>query len=269
MKPRAIYSIEKFLSFSDEKKMQAIDKLISALEQNIANNAERQRLIKHILLLCNNITYPLPQKLQVFLKELHPDLSPHQVLNKLYYYSDGALRKDSQIPIRTGDGSLSYNPVLRAKAAQITLICDNLRSVFNIGSVFRTAECLGIGQILLCGICPTPNHSNMAKTAMGTETIVPWQYFKTTIDAIQHCRFNGYNVYALETAKDAVSVFDIHAKLPLAIVIGNESLGIEPEALKLCDEIICLPQLGWKNSLNVGVATAVTLYQLIFGAIHE
>ncbi len=269
MKPRAIYSVEKFLSFSDEKQILAIDKLISALEQNIANDAERQRLIEHILLLCNNITYPVPQKLQDLLKELHPTLSPHQVLNKLNFYSEAAMRKDSQIPIRTGDGSLSFNPVLRAKAAQITLICDNLRSVFNIGSVFRTAECLGIGQILLCGICPTPIHSNMAKTAMGTEAIVSWQYFKTTIDAIQHCRLIGFYIYAQETAKDAVSVFDTHAKLPLAIVIGNESLGIDPEALKLCDEIICLPQLGWKNSLNVGVATAVTLYQLIFGAVHE
>ena len=265
MKLLASYSIEKFLSFTSDRQLQAIDKLVRALEQNIAVESERQRIITHILQLCQLLKEPPSSMLQHFICELHPALSPHQVLNKLYYYCDGAMRKDNQIPIRTGDGSITVNPELRAKAAKITIICDNLRSVFNVGSLFRTGECLGIGQILLCGISPTPQHSNMAKTAMGTETLVPWQQFDTTIAAIHHSRSLGCHIYALETGEEAKPVIGYKAQSPLAIVIGNESLGIDPDALKHCDDIICLPQLGWKNSLNVGVATAVTLYLLIFG----
>jgi len=265
MKLLASYSTEKFLSFTPDRQLQAIDKLIQALEQNIAAETERQRIIMHILQLCQLLKEPPTMKLQTFIRELHPALSPHQVLNKLFYYSDGAMRKDSQIPIREGDGSITINPELRARAAKISLICDNLRSVFNVGSLFRTAECLGIGQILLCGISPTPQHSNMAKTAMGTEVIVPWQHFETTADAIYHSRSLGCHIYALETGEEAKPVTGFRAQYPMSIVIGNESLGIDPVALKHCDDVLCLTQLGWKNSLNVGVAAAITLYQLIFG----
>jgi tRNA G18 (ribose-2'-O)-methylase SpoU len=109
----------------------------------------------------------------------------------------------------------------------------------------------------------------MAKTAMGTESLLPWRYFPSTAEALAACREEGKCIYALETAHEAKSVFNSKFSLPLALVIGNESLGIESCILQLCDETITLPQLGWKNSLNVGVATAAALYQIIFGDVKN
>ncbi len=260
------YSKAKFLSFSPEQQIKALDKLIKALEGSLADHYESGRIMAHILELRELLSEPGPAKLQVFLRELRQGLSPHQILNKLYFYHEGALRKDSQLAIRTGDGHQVPDPQLRKKASKITVICDNLRSVFNVGSLFRTAECLGIGKILLCGICPTPEHGNMEKTAMGTQVLVPWEYFSTTEEAIKYCRDLNYKIYALETLAEAQSVFAASYELPLALLIGNESLGIEPKLLPLCDAYLSLPQLGWKNSLNVGVAAAITLYNIMFGA---
>jgi tRNA G18 (ribose-2'-O)-methylase SpoU len=261
-----VYSSTKFLSFPPEKQFAAFNKLVSALESALSVEPERKRLIEHLLELRLLAAEPLPDKLNLLLRELHPKLSPHQILNKLFIYHEGALRKDSQLAIRTGDGHQVPDPQLRKKASKITVICDNLRSVFNVGSLFRTAECLGIGKILLCGICPTPEHGNMEKTAMGTQVLVPWEYFSTTEEAIKYCRDLNYKIYALETLAEAQSVFAASYELPLALLIGNESLGIEPKLLPLCDAYLSLPQLGWKNSLNVGVAAAITLYNIMFGA---
>ncbi len=266
MKSLEHYSKEKFLSFSFTQQYHALNKLILALEQVLNQDQERQRLIAHILELCSLLSEPKPAKLGLFTAELHPSLSAHQVLNKLYYYHDEALRKDSQLSIRTGDGSVLAEPEARQRAAGITIICDNLRSVFNIGSLFRSAECLGVSELLLCGISSNPLHPNMPKTAMGTQSLVAWQHFADTKEAIAYCKAKNMHIYALETVSEATSVFRTSYCFPMAVVIGNESLGIEPETLKLCDSYITLPQLGWKNSLNVGVATTAALYQIIFGA---
>jgi len=252
MKSLEHYSEEKFSSFSFEQQCHALDKLIHALEQALNNDLERQRLISHILERCKLLQEAMPAKLTLFTDGLHPQLSAHQVLNKLYHYHEEALRKDSQLSIRTGDGSVHADPEVRHKAAQITIICDNLRSVFNIGSLFRSA----------------PSHPNMPKTAMGTQSLVSWQHFTDTKDAISYCKAKNMHIYALETVNEAVSVFKTAYRFPMALVIGNESLGIEPETLELCDAFITLPQLGWKNSLNVGVATTAALYQIIFGAYN-
>ena len=106
----------------------------------------------------------------------------------------------------------------------------------------------------------------MEKTAMGTQSLVTWRKYDNTGEAIAYCRQQGCQICALETAEGAQSVFQTAFQLPLALLVGNESLGIEPGWLHLCDKVVQLPQLGWKNSLNVGVATAITLYQIMFGA---
>ncbi|MEN6445102.1 MAG: TrmH family RNA methyltransferase [Candidatus Cloacimonas sp.] len=268
MKFISLYSESRFKAFTYEEQIKALNKLISALEENLTSLEHRSQLIEHLLKLSLWVEKPLPERMRLFLIELNPQISPHQLYNKLYFYQGGALRKDSQIPLKEGNMNISADPHLRQKAKQITVICDNLRSVFNVGSIFRTCECLGIGQIILCGISPTPNHSNMPKTAMGTEKLVAWQYFDKTSEAIAFCHQTGLCVYALETLEKAKSVFETVYNLPLAIVIGNEALGIDPSFIELCDEFITLPQLGWKNSLNVGVATGITLYQILWGGTN-
>ncbi len=265
MKYLAYYTDHKFQTFSLDQQIKALDKLIGVLEQNLANPESRIQIIEHILNLRALIEMPIPEDLQFFLKELNPRLSPHQLLNKIFFYRQGALRKDSQMAIPTREGKNTIDWEIRQKAKQITVICDNLRSVFNVGSLFRTSECLGIGKIMLCGITPTPEHSNMPKTAMGTEIIVAWSYFSNTSEAIASCHQEGLFIYALETVDKAKSVFEADYQFPLAVVIGNEALGIESSILELCDEFITLPQLGWKTSLNVGVAAGITLYQILWG----
>ncbi|HPB18439.1 MAG TPA: RNA methyltransferase [Candidatus Cloacimonas sp.] len=265
MKYLAYYTDRKFQTFSLDQQIKALDKLIGVLEQNLANPESRIQIIEHILNLRALIEMPIPEDLQFFLKELNPRLSPHQLLNKIFFYRQGALRKDSQMAIPTREGKNTIDWEIRQKAKQITVICDNLRSVFNVGSLFRTSECLGIGKIMLCGITPTPEHSNMPKTAMGTEKIVAWSYFSNTSEAIASCHQEGLFIYALETVDKAKSVFEAAYQFPLAVVIGNEALGIESSILELCDEFITLPQLGWKTSLNVGVAAGITLYQILWG----
>jgi len=261
----AYYTDHKFQTFSLDQQIKALDKLIGVLEQNLANPESRIQIIEHILNLRALIEMPIPEDLQFFLKELNPRLSPHQLLNKIFFYRQGALRKDSQMAIPTREGKNTIDWEIRQKAKQITVICDNLRSVFNVGSLFRTSECLGIGKIMLCAITPTPQHSNMTKTAMGTEIIVAWSYFSNTSEAIASCHQEGLFIYALETVDKAKSVFEADYQFPLAVVIGNEALGIESSILELCDEFITLPQLGWKTSLNVGVAAGITLYQILWG----
>jgi len=268
MKPLGHYSPEKFKSLIPAARLKALDKLITALEMVISDESERNRLIMHIIELAPLLDTPLPERLHLFLKELNPRLSPHQLLNKLYFYHQGALRIDSQLPLRQVDPGMEISPMLRQRARQVTIICDNLRSVFNVGSLFRIAECLGLGELLLCGISPSPEHPNMPKTAMGTEKIVAWRHFNTTASAITACREQGYRIVALETSATASSVFSTALSVPLALVIGNESLGIAPEVLEQCDEAVFLPQLGWKSSLNVGVASAVALYQIIMGGAN-
>ncbi len=269
MTKQACYTPEKFKSFTPNEQHKAIHKLSCALELSLNDTFERKRLISHILELSSLAEQPLDGDTAQFLDCLAPDISPYTVLQKLNDFHGAALRKDNQLSIRTGDGNPLPNPLAKQKASGITLICDNLRSVFNVGSIFRSAECLGIGEILLCGITPLPTHPNLPKTAMGTESLVAWRHFDHTSEAIMSCKQQGMHIYALETVQGAQSVFSAVYNYPMALVLGNESLGINPEHLALCDSFISLPQLGWKNSLNVGVATACTLYQIIFGDQHE
>ena len=268
MKYLSHYSLQKFASFSLEQKIQALHKLISTLEQELGNEAERIRIIRHLQELRTFTPKELPERLSLFLSELHPRLSPHQLLNKLYFYFQGALRQDSQMKLKEPAIMGEISPETRLQAAQITLIADNLRSVFNVGSLFRSAECLGIKEIMLCGISPTPDHPHLPKTAMGTQQLVSWKKFPTTPEAISHCKTRGYRIYALETTPEAKSIYAGKFRFPLALVLGNEALGIDPEVLAACEEAVYLPQLGWKSSLNVGVATSIALYQIIFG-VHN
>ena len=148
------------------------------------------------------------------------------------------------------------------KKLPIILILDNLRSAFNVGSIFRTAECLNIKEILLTGNTPTPDNFKVKNTAMGTETRVEWKFYKDTQDAILYAKKNGYQVFALETVEKATSIYDKKYIDNIAFVLGNEALGISMEVILLCDECLQLPLLGWKNSLNVATACAVTCFEV-------
>ncbi len=264
MKFQARYGKEKFLNFSFDAQLKALSKLLKELEYRISDTEDRSRILEQIRQLYPLCKSPLPPRMQSLISGLPDD--PFRLLRTLADYHQGSTLKDSQILLRTGDGSPMADPHYLNRSSKVKLVADNLRSVFNVGSLFRICECLALQELILCGITATPKHPNMAKTALGTADRVRWQSFDNSLDAVRELRGQGYTIYALETAEPSESVFEADFQLPLALVVGNEALGIDPKVLALCDKIVRLPVLGWKNSLNVSVASAITLYQIIFGA---
>lgn len=143
------------------------------------------------------------------------------------------------------------------------VICDNIRSLENIGSIFRTSDALGVSKIFLCGISGKPPHSKIEKTALGAEKTIPFEYHKQTGRLIDKLRKQGIKIVALEQSKDAIDYKKFKPEFPLALIIGNEVKGISKNNLQKCDRIIFLPMKGKKESLNVSVAFGVAGYNII------
>ena len=142
------------------------------------------------------------------------------------------------------------------------LILDDLRSAFNVGSIFRSAECFGVSHIYLCGYTPTPENKKVQKTAMGTDEYIEWSNHSSVEQIITELKKDGFTIYALETTTHSIDISKTKFKKKCALILGNEALGISKETLKLADEIIQIPLSGWKNSLNVGVCTAICCYEI-------
>jgi tRNA G18 (ribose-2'-O)-methylase SpoU len=156
---------------------------------------------------------------------------------------------------------------LKARLAappSVTLVLDRLRSAHNTGNIFRIAEAIGAREIIACGYTPAPGHPKLAKTAMDTDTMVPCRQCPDAKTAIQMLRAEGIRqILAVEPTADSVFAWDFDYEFPLALVLGNEALGIEPEALAACDAAVSLPMFGQKASINVGNCAAAILYAVI------
>ena len=143
----------------------------------------------------------------------------------------------------------------------LILIIDHIRSIHNVGCMFRCADGAGFGQIWICGYSPTPDDERTNKVALGAEAVIPWQHFDTATTAIKQAQEQGYQVIALETGERAVNIFDAKTDdKPIALVVGHEVDGINPETLELCDHIWEIPMHGTKESLNVSVAAGIGMY---------
>lgn len=143
------------------------------------------------------------------------------------------------------------------------VICDNIRSLENIGSIFRTADAIGVTKIFLCGISGTPPNNKITKTALGAEKIIPFEHHKQTWRLIKKLKKDKVYIVALEQSKKSIVYTRFKAKFPLALIIGNEVKGISKKVLKLADKVIYLPMHGKKESLNVSVAFGVAGYYII------
>ncbi|MFK7824877.1 MAG: RNA methyltransferase [Oligoflexales bacterium] len=141
------------------------------------------------------------------------------------------------------------------------IIADNLRSAFNIGSIFRTGECLGAEHIYLCGYTADPEKPRTKKSAMGTEDLVAWSWQAKASNAIRSLQKKNIKCVALETAFPSTSMFEFTFPKNCALLLGNERYGLGAELLDLCDHTIHIPVYGQKNSLNVGVALAIAGYE--------
>lgn len=265
---RFAYSETKFGAFELRHQIRIISDIIAEMDRCIGipdRLTELKELLNHYQSLVKS---GLPDDLKALCDDIAAASDPYTLLAALKPYIDdrAPTQKDDQMIIRTGDTVKTAAQEILSRAQDITLVLDNLRSVFNVGAIFRTSECLGLRELILCGITPTPDHPNMNKTAMNSCVLVKWSYHPSTIGALASLKQQGYRLYALETAIKASSVFNISYDLPLALVLGNEALGIDPRALSIADEVISLPVNGWKNSLNVSIAMAVTTYQIVYGA---
>jgi tRNA G18 (ribose-2'-O)-methylase SpoU len=143
------------------------------------------------------------------------------------------------------------------------VICDNIRSLENIGSIFRTSDALGVSKIFLCGISGKPPHHKISKTALGAEQTIPFEYYKQTGRLIDKLKKEKIKIIALEQDKKAISFEKLKPKFPLALILGNEVKGVSKNISNKADKIIFLPMSGQKESLNVSVAFGVAGYEII------
>jgi len=147
---------------------------------------------------------------------------------------------------------------------EITIILDRLRSAHNTGNIFRLADAVGAHEIIACGYTPAPPHPKLAKTAMGTDKYVQCRHFNTSLEAVNALREEGIKmILAVETIDYAVSAWKMDYQYPLAIVLGNEALGISEDTIEACDGAVNLPMFGNKESINVGNCAAVVLYSAV------
>lgn len=151
---------------------------------------------------------------------------------------------------------------------RVVVLLDNIRSLYNTGSILRTADASGVERVVLCGITPRPDQGSrqrraIAKTALGAEDTVPWSYEADTMKALEKLAADGYHVVAVETAPGAVSLFEWTPRWPVCLVFGHEVEGVSPGLAPGVDAVIRIPMLGHKRSLNVATAAGVVLYELL------
>ncbi len=146
----------------------------------------------------------------------------------------------------------------------LTVVLDNVRSLNNIGSVFRTSDAFRVEHIALCGITATPPHREIHKTALGAEESVEWSYHEDTVACVQGLKARGYMVYAVEIAHDSMKLGadEVATDKPVAIVFGNEIDGVQETVMELCDGFLEIPQGGTKHSLNVSCAAAIVIWEM-------
>ncbi len=152
-----------------------------------------------------------------------------------------------------------------AEKIPVVVVLENIRSAYNVGSVFRTADAFLINAIYIVGYTAQPPHKEIKKTALGAEESVDWKYFKTSAEAIEDLRLEKFSVFAVEQAEKSIPLnnMGLIRENKLAVVFGNEVAGVEQSTIALCDGCIEIPQLGMKHSLNVATAAGVVLWELI------
>ena len=244
------FSFSKFEKLDESGKEANILKFINKIEKYWENGDEKRQLIANFAVYLSYFHFP---EYQTVSESLFPEIDRREFL-KIIVPIEHKLRhhlKDNDLYIHKVDGLRD-----RTKLPLI-IVLDNLRSAFNVGAIIRSAECFGIEEIYFCGY--TPDNDKVAQTAMRTRELIKASHFNDTSDAIMQLRVGNYKIYALETAENTDSIYDADLAFPAALIVGNEALGISPGILVMVDQILEIPLAGWKNSLNVGAATAIAI----------
>ena len=142
-------------------------------------------------------------------------------------------------------------------------VLDNIRSVYNVGAIFRTADAARLQELLLCGMTARPPRPDIRKTALGAEETVPWRYFGSASEAVAELKTRGYQIAVLEQTDESVDLWEARFRFPVALVVGHEWHGVSEELLPLADLAVSIPMFGAKTSLNVSVAFGIAAYTVL------
>lgn len=164
-----------------------------------------------------------------------------------------------RVPFRATHAGAVYEGL----ALPVSVLLDNVRSLYNVGAFFRTGDATHIEKLYLCGITGRPPKRAITKTALGAETAVPWEHGWDPLPLAASLRERGYEIAAVETSLHAVDLFDWAPRFPVCLLFGHEVDGIRPELSSLADTHVRIPMLGGKHSLNVATAGGVVLYELL------
>ncbi|MEO6132941.1 MAG: RNA methyltransferase [Saprospiraceae bacterium] len=145
----------------------------------------------------------------------------------------------------------------------VILVLDNIRSGLNVGAIFRTCDAFSVEAIYLCGITVQPPHAEIMKTALGATNSVKWNYFETTMDAVENLKSKGYHLLPVEQTDQSVHLdqLDMITQFPLGLIFGNEMRGVDAEVLKMCASSLEIPQEGIKHSLNVATTAGIVIWE--------
>lgn len=166
---------------------------------------------------------------------------------------------------------LSVEQFKAAEKLPLVVVLDNIRSLHNIGSVFRTADAFRLERIVLCGITACPPHPEMHKTALGAEFTMDWTYVNNTLEAVNKLRSEGYTVFSIEQAEHSTMLDELQLERDkqYAVVMGNEVKGVQQEVIDASDGCIEIPQFGTKHSLNVSVTAGIVIWDLFKKMAHR
>ena len=160
-------------------------------------------------------------------------------------------------------GRKSVEEFKRSPKIPVVVVLENVRSAYNVGSAFRTADAFLIESIFLVGYTANPPHKEIKKTALGAEDTVNWKHFTNAALAIDELKQDGYKVFAIEQVANSISLEKTNFRDKMAVVFGNEVSGIEQPTVALCDGYIEIPQFGMKHSLNIATAVGVVLWEMV------
>jgi len=159
---------------------------------------------------------------------------------------------------------LSKEEFTRSEKIPVIVVLDNVRSLHNVGSVFRTADAFRVASIYLCGITATPPHREIHKTALGADETVNWQHFESCAEAVADLKSRQWMIWAVEQAEGSIPLDELHFTegLKAAVIFGNEINGIGEDVMKLADVCVEIPQTGTKHSLNISVSAGIVIWEL-------
>lgn len=163
--------------------------------------------------------------------------------------------------VRTVDRQLSPDQIGRRQP--IHVVCDNLRSAYNVGSFFRTCDAAVVEHLHLCGISAAPPNEKLAKTALGTADFVPWTYHPRSLAAVARLREQGLPIYCAEVTDQSQPLWQVRFPRPVVLVFGHEITGVSDDILRIADACVEIPTGGVKNSINVATAVGIVLYEVL------